>query len=163
MTDFEIKMCEHQADYFELSLTRFSCSSSIFISTYMNSGITKELDVVDDVYNYISPNNLMNAFAMKYPKLSEEGSIKYPTSVLRWIGYIYRAFSIITKKYSSEIYKELKADKMLEYYNVFHTFDPDYCVERLLELINQNKESFDDYEIYKKAFKEFEYIRDNRT
>ena len=160
MNEIEIKLCERQADYFEESIN-LSCSSSLFISTFMNSSFARDLDRTDDYYNYLSLHSLFRSMSNKYPKLSKNG-MKYPVFVLRWIGYTYRAFSIITKKFSSEIYKELKADKMLEYYDVFHTFSPEYCVERLLEIINQNKESVDDYEIYKKAIKEFEYIKDNR-
>ena len=151
MNTHEQRMCELQGDLFELSSSRFSCGSSIFISRFMYSDLAKELDNIDDPYNFISPNNMISIMAEKYPSLNEKGGNKYPKEVLRWIGYIYRAYSIIKKQYSYKIYRLLKAEKLLPLYDSFHTFSPEYCVERLDEIIQQNNPSSieDEYMIFK--------------
>lgn len=144
-------MCELQADLFALSSSRFSCGSSFFISRFMYSDLAKDLDNIDDPYNYISPNNMIDIMRKKYPSLNEKGGNKYPEQVLRWIGHIYRAYCIIKKQYSYKIYKLLKADKLLSLYDSFHTFSIDYCIERLDEIIQEEKPSNDenDYLIFK--------------
>lgn len=151
MNYHEQMMCEMQADFFELSQTAFSCSSSFFIARYMYSDVAKDLDKVDDYYNYISPNNLVSILSRLYPSLNNEHGQKYPIKVLRWIGYIYRAFSIIKKIDSCRIYKSIKAEKMLSLYDSFHTFSVEYCINRLEEIINEKVNEQDDYEIFKQV------------
>ena len=59
MNVHEQRMCEIQAEFFELSVDRFSCSSSLFVSRFMNSDIAKDLDAIDDPYNFISPKEFL--------------------------------------------------------------------------------------------------------
>lgn len=150
MNIIEQRLCELQADIFESSFRRFNCSSSFFIARFMNSKYAKELDNVDDPYNYYSPNCVLDGLESSYPSIKEYQGEKYPLNVLRWIGYIYRAWSIIKNRSSSEIYKYIKAEKMYSLYDSFHTFGIDYCVDRLQgmvnEIIGQQKS---DYEIFK--------------
>ncbi len=151
MEVYEQKMCELQGEIFEESASYFTCGSSFFISRYMYSEIVKNLDNVNDSYNYISPINVMHRMEDLYPSLKSKGGVKYPKPVMRWIGYIYRAYSIIKKKESRTIYKLLKSEKLLSLYDSFHTFSAEYCVERLSEIIDNNHNySFErDYEIFK--------------
>ena len=72
---------------------------------------------------------------------------KAPAIVMYWIGYTYRAWSIISHKPSKTIYKECGFNMMLSLYETYHTFDNEYCVERLEELVQKNQKS--DYEIYR--------------
>ena len=65
------------------------------------------------------------------------------------MGYIYRAWCIIKNKKSSEIYRVMKADRMLSLYDVYHTFSPEYCVDALEELIKEEEEPVDSYEFFK--------------
>ena len=150
MTSHQQRICELQADFFEFSKDAFKCSSSIFISRFMNSDIAKELDNVDDPYNFISPHNLISIMREQYESLSTIKGNQYPKQVLRWIGYIYRAWCIITHKKSTSIYKDCPADKLLSLYESFHTFDIEYCIYRLEEIINENKPKIDDYQIFRK-------------
>lgn len=151
MTDFEYRMCELQADIFEKSLEKFDCSSPFFIAKYMNSKKAEDLDDTNDNYNYCSVNSALRTLEEAYPSLKEDGNIKYPASVIRWIGYIYRAWSIITHKSSSKLYKQMKAERLLGLYDVFHTFGIDYCVDRLEELVNDAMPKKDYYEIFKEV------------
>ena len=149
MNGHEQMMCELQAEAFELSVAIFKCGSALFISRYMNSDIAKKLDKTNDPYNYSSPNTLITTMATLYRSLNERDGEKYPKKVMHWIGYIYRAYTLITKNTSSNIYKIIKAEKMLSLYETYHTFSPEYSVDRLKELTKESIIKLDDYEVYK--------------
>lgn len=150
MTEQEQKACELQGEIFELSFYAFKCGSSFFIAKYMNSDFAKHLDRKDDNYNYIEPHKLMMLMAITYKSLNEKKGKIYPEPVLRWMGYIYRAYSIIKNKKSNKIYKLLKADELLSLYDSFHTYSIEYAVDRLEEIINEKKSNhLSDYEIFK--------------
>lgn len=151
MTTHEQMTCEIQADLFELSTEKFSCSSPFFISRYMQSDIVKELDNVDDPYNFLSPHNLIVLMNSNYPSLKKKKGLKYPKPVIRWIGYMYRAYALIKKEQSKKIYESLPAEKMLTLYETFHTFSTEYCVEQLEGIISQNKKTVDEYALFKKV------------
>ena len=150
MNDHEQRMCELQAEIFENSIKRFSCSSSFFIARFMNGANAKELDDKDNSYNYYSPNYILDALTYLYPSLNNKEGEKYPIHIMRWIGYVYRAWSIISKRSSYDIYKIIKSDKLLSFYDSFHTFGIDYCIERLEEIANEGlAQKKSDYEIFK--------------
>lgn len=150
MNEIELNSCENQGTFFELSVSSFKAGSALFISTYMYSIFAKELDNLDDGYNFISPHNLINLMKDEYIVLSKKKGNKYPKEVMRWIGYIYRAYVILKHRNSSFIYKEINAEKMLELYESYHTFDVNYCVDRLEELISEKKPVLSDYEVFKR-------------
>ena len=122
MTEHELRMCELQADIFEASVDEFSCSSSFFVSKFMNSKKAEDLDDINDFYNYCTTRSALNTLEEAYPSLRSSKGNKYPESVIRWMGYIYRAWSIISHKSSSKIYKQMKAERLSGLYDVFHTF-----------------------------------------
>ena len=154
----EQRMCELQADLFELSLRRFKCSSSFFIARFMNSKSAKDLDNVDDPYNYYSPNSILDALESAYPSLKSESENKYNAQVMRWIGYIYRSWVILKHRSSYDIYKLMKAEKMLALYDTFHTLGIDYCIERLEEIVNAEiGQHRSDYEIFKEIMLQPKY------
>ena len=151
MNAHEQRMCEMQGEFFALSAKRFSCSSSLFISRFMYSELAKELDQVDNPYNFISPNNLISAMARLYPSLNKQQGTHTTEKVMHWIGYIYRAWSLIKHKESSWIYKRMSAERMLTLYDAFHTFSIEYCVDQLEQIANENNNLvLSDYEVYKK-------------
>lgn len=153
MNVHEQRMCEMQAEFFELSLERFNCSSYLFISRFMYSDLAKELDKIDDPYNFVSPNNLIAQMAFYFPSLKKEYGDKIPPKVIKWIGYIYRAWNIIKRRDSSSIYKVMKAQQMIALYDSFHTFSPEYCVDRLEEIVDEYNHTFlSDYEVLKKIY-----------
>lgn len=145
----EQRMCEMQGDAFVLSAHRFNCGSAFFISRFMNSPLAKDLDEVDDPYNFVSSNNIINYMQDTYPSLSENSGHKYPENVLKWIGSVYRAWAIIKKTKSNKIYKIMKSNSLLSLYDSFHSFSLDYCVERLSEIIDERAEKENPYLLYK--------------
>lgn len=152
MNVLEQKMCELQADIFEYSLRRFHCSSPFFVARFMNSKYAKDLDNIDDPYNYFSPNCILDGLEKDYPSLKTYQGNKYVPQVIRWIGYVYRSWSIIKKRDSSDIYKVFKAEKLYSLYDSFHTFGIEYCIDRLEELVSEEKgQQKSDYEIFKEV------------
>ena len=152
MNEHEQRMCELQANVFEQSTTRFSCSSSFFIARFMNGINAKELDAIDNSYNYYSPNYILDALNYLYPSLNQKNGDKYSAAIMRWIGYVYRAWSIIKKRSSYDIYKLIKAEKLLSLYDSFHTFSVEYCVERLEDIAKESvSQAKSDYEIFKEV------------
>lgn len=135
MKDFDYRMCELQADIFERSLEAFECSSPFFIATYMNSTKAEDLDDKNDNYNYCSVNSAIRTLENECPALQIKGNIKYPAPVIRWIGYIYRAWSIITDKTSSQLFNQMNDEVLVGLYDTFHTFGIEYCIARLEELV----------------------------
>ena len=150
MNEHEQRMCELQACIFEYSINRFSCSSSFFIARFMNGINAKELDDKNNYHNYYSPNYVLDTLDFLYPSLNQKHGEKYLPEIIRWIGYIYRAWSIIKNRSSYDLYKLIKAEKLLSLYDSFHTFGVEYCIERLEEMVEENaSQQKSDYEIFK--------------
>lgn len=150
MNVHEEMMCELQADVFEYSSTRFSCGGAKFAERFMRSEVAMLLDDPRNEYNYLSVEEIFLRLEKDYPSLAKEKGRKIPSPVMRWIGYIYRCYCIRKKKTSLWLYKEIKVGKMLSLYDSFHTFDPDYCVDRIEEIIVSNHPPLpNDYEVYK--------------
>lgn len=150
MTTHEERMCELQADFFEQSKAHFPCSSAKFVERFMRSQVAKQLDNTHDDYNYLSVGEVFSSLEESYPSLKEGHGNQFPTHVLRWMGYIYRCFCIRKKRPSLLVYKKIKTDSLFALYDSFHTFDPDYCVDRIEEIILQREPTpKSDYEVYR--------------
>lgn len=148
MTEREQMMCEIQGEFFELSNERLKCGSAYFIAKFMNSEIARELDQVENPYNFYSPNNLIISMKIFYPSLDNEKGAIYPKHLLKWIGEIYRAYALIKKESSSKIYKDVKAEMLVSLYDSFHTFSLEEAVNKIAEIVNENKEQKTDKEIF---------------
>ena len=149
MNIHEQKMCELQGEAFAVSANRLNCGSVFFIARFMNCELAKNLDEIDDPYNFVSPYNIINYMKDTYPSLNDNTGIKYPENVLKWMGSVYRAWSIIKKTKSWKIYKVMKANTLFSLYDSFHTFSLEYCVDRLVEIIEQKSEQINAYQLYK--------------
>ena len=160
MTDVEQMMCELQGELFELSIDNFSCSSDYFISKFMQSNLARNLDDVDNPYNFLSPHNCIAFLKNDYPSLSQKQGEQYPKYVLHWIGYVYRAISIIKKRTSIMIYRQLKTSELYSLYNSYHTMSIEYCVDRIEEsLIEKYGKPKSHYEIFKSIYQKKHYIK----
>ena len=71
-----------------------------------------------------------------------------------WIGYIYRCICIKYNLSSKSVYKLFDARKIVEYYNIFHTFDIVDAAERMMESINYDSSSIQEktYRVAKRLF-----------
>jgi hypothetical protein len=74
---------------------------------------------------------------------SDYGKTKYSKSAMFWIGYMYRYLSY-TREVTTKFVMNLFPYKQLnDVYYSFHTQDPEWCVQNLLEMIGQSEDVFD--------------------
>lgn len=157
MTISEQRLCEYQAELFERSKETCPCGSAYFVFRFMKSSLAKELDRFEEGGQYPSLEDALSELETSYPSLKAKKGTSYPRPVLRWMGYIYRALALRFRPDSGYLYERLEAERMLSLYDSFHTFDPDYCIDRLIELIQEEKPGEQDayqvfYQIKKKRF-----------
>lgn len=128
-------LCEMQAELFEKSLTRFSCSSEIFIRRFTNSQIVKIFDnkaILDDSY---SVSAILDELNNEYKELTY-GSVKYSKNEMYWMGYIYRYFCYTYEFTMKRVYKIIKPKELRSLYLSYHTLSCDNAIERILESKN---------------------------
>lgn len=128
------KLCELQAEIFEKSAVAFPCGSATFIYRFLKSEMAAEFDKED-----FDPLTLADGYlwslASTFPCLGEEEGERYSLPELHWIGYIYRAWSILKGKSSKRLYRDMKPSKLRELYFVYHTFDVEYAIDRIEETL----------------------------
>lgn len=74
---------------------------------------------------------------------SEYGKNKFSAGSLFWIGYLYRYISYTREVSTKFIAKVFNYKKMDEVYYTFHTQDPEWCIQNLLELYDLTEDYFD--------------------
>lgn len=146
-------LCDIQAEVFEESIQRVNSSSEMFIRRYMNSNIATELDSLAFLDDTKTKDNIFEELIEEYGN-SSYGTNKYNKDAVYWIGYIYRYFSYTYDLTSKQVYKIIKPKELNDAYLPYHTFDPKFAIERLLEEKNISLEPDDvflkNYEIFKK-------------
>ena len=125
-------ICELQARTFELSASAVSASSEVFIRRFMNSNTVKLLDNRIVLNTILQPNDLIRMIEEQYG-VSTYGSVKYSAEELYWIGYIYRYFAYTKQKSSLQVYKIIKPKELRGLYLSYHTLDPAFAIDRILE------------------------------
>ena len=125
-------ICELQARTFELSASAVSASSEVFIRRFMNSNTVKLLDNRTVLNTILQPNDLIRMIEEQYG-VSTYGSVKYSAEELYWIGYIYRYFAYTKQKSSLQVYKIIKPKELRGLYLSYHTLDPAFAIDRILE------------------------------
>jgi hypothetical protein len=151
MTIYEQRLCEKQGELFEKS-SDLPCSSALFIRRYMDGSTARDQDLAAMYFDASkeSASSLFESLVERYPDLTKRQGLHYPSCVLHWMGYIYRAWAVLAHKSSSTIYESMKAEDLLPLYDSFHTFDPKYCVKRLQEIVEEKEgPALSDYEVYK--------------
>lgn len=145
-------LAEYQGKLFEKSAD-LNCSTAVFIRRFLHSKYVKKLDTNDlsalslDVKEGI--DNIQNQFGD-----SDYGKTKYSKSALFWIGYMYRYISY-TREVTTKFVMKLFPHKQLnDVYYSFHTQDPEWCVQSLLEMNDQSEEIFDNNFRLKKVISE---------
>lgn len=137
LNENEVKLCQLQANLFEISVNSCKYSSAIFIRRFMMSRIVKSFDNQNYLNMTMDAYDVINALNEEYGK-STYGTKKFTENEMHWIGYIYRAIAILYELSSKEVYKLFKANDIVKYYNTFHTFDIIYAADRMMELIGYN-------------------------
>jgi hypothetical protein len=150
-------ICELQARTFELSASAVSASSEVFIRRFMNSSTVKLLDNRTVLNTILQPNDLIRMIEEQYG-VSTYGSVKYSAEELYWIGYIYRYFAYTKQKSSLQVYKIIKPKELRGLYLSYHTLDPAFAIDRILEAkhlpLSEAEEQQRQLEILKKHYRE---------
>ena len=147
LTPNELKLCQLQGKIFESSIDHSLTSSPIFIRRFMFSNLAKTFDDFSFLNMSLGSIESVGEVDDEYNLLSY-GKTKYSKDEMYWIGYIYRVICIKYNLRSKTVFKYFSARKMIEFYNVYHTFDVVYAAERMLENIN-----YDFSSIEEKAYK----------
>ncbi|MCR4896999.1 MAG: hypothetical protein K5891_09520 [Lachnospiraceae bacterium] len=134
-------LAEYQGKIFEKS-TELKCSTAVFLRRYVHSDFLKKMDENDVSSLTLDVNEGIESIQKQFGE-SDYGQIKYSPNALFWMGYMYRYVSYtrgITTKFAMRLfpYKQLN-----DVYYSFHTQDPEWCVQSLLEMNGQTEDIFD--------------------
>lgn len=154
LTDEMTKICEIQASYFASSVNDFTCGSKLFVFRFMNSKLAKLLDN-PDYLSLFTPTSYKEILIKEYPGLNQKYGYKIDEPVMHWIGYIYRAISLLLNISSKQLFKKLPFPDMVFLYKVHHTYGVEYCVSRIdreYQLTKENKSK--EKELVKRIYKE---------
>jgi len=145
-------LAEYQGKLFEKS-TDLLCSSAIFIRRFLHSELLKKLDMNDTTSLALDINEGIDSIQKQFGD-SDYGKTKYSKNAMFWIGYMYRYLSY-TREVSTRFVMKLFPYKQLnDVYYSFHTQDPEWCVQSLLEMKNLSEEIFDNNLRLKKIMEE---------
>lgn len=145
-------LADYQGKLFEKS-TDLRCSSAVFIRRFLHSNLLKKMDLNDTASLALDINEGMDSIQKQFGD-SDYGKTKYSKNAMFWIGYIYRYLSY-TREVSTRFVMKLFPYKQLnDVYYSFHTQDPEWCVQSLLEMKNLSEEIFDNNLRLKKVMKE---------
>lgn len=125
-------LCEYQAKLFEKSL-ELDCSTPIFMRRFMKSSLARELDKNESALVSLDINEGLQSINEEYGE-SNYGKIKFSHNSIFWIGYMYRYISYTRNESTEFIMKTFDYNLLNEVYYAFHTQDPEWVVESLLEL-----------------------------
>ena len=146
-------LCELQAKTFEITFSKGSSSSEIFIRRFMNSKIVTQFDNLGILQSNLQEKDVLQCVDEEYG-LSEYGSVKYSKNELYWIGYIYRYYSYTYDIPSKQVYKIIKPKELRGVFLPYHSLDPSQAIERILEakglLISDEDEINRQYKILRK-------------
>ena len=134
-------LAEYQGKLFEKS-TELSCSSPVFLRRFLHSDYVKKMDLNDTSSLTLDVNEGIESIQKQFGD-SKYGKTKYSKSAMFWMGYMYRYLSY-TREVSTNFIMRLFPYKQLhDVYYTFHTQDPEWCVQSLLEMNHLNEDIFD--------------------
>ena len=138
MDSMELKLCDIQGRFFELS-RRASYDSGPFVSTFMRSTLAKNLDSVYNRMQWAGEEYLLEELLAEAPDIPSTGAL-YDREVLYWMGYLYRFWHFATGESSREIFRQADEKTMKRNHLMFHTLEPEIAVENLKEIYRQKRD-----------------------
>lgn len=134
-------LAEYQGKLFEKS-TELKCSTAIFLRRFLHSDFVKKLDMNDVAFLTLDVNEGIDSIQSQFGE-SEYGKTKYSKSAMFWIGYMYRYISYTREVKTKFVMKLFPHKQLNDVYYTFHTQDPEWCVQSLLEMNGQSEDIFD--------------------
>lgn len=132
-------LAEYQGKLFEKS-AELQCSSPIFIRRFFHSNLLETLDKNSSVS--LDVNDGMQEILQQFGDTTY-GKNKYSKSSLFWIGYMYRYIAYTTGESTKFIMKLFNYKQMNDVYYSYHTQDPEWCIDSLLNINNLTRDIFD--------------------
>ena len=148
-------LAEYQGKLFEKS-TELNCSSGIFLRRFLHSELLDQLDkncpslLTLDVAEGI--DSILKQFGN-----TDYGKEKYPGNTMFWMGYLYRYVSYTRECSTRFIVQVFPYRQIKDVYYSFHTQDPEWCVQNLLELNHLTENIFDNNFRLKEIIREKKY------
>ena len=100
-------LAEYQAKIFEKSVSKFTCSSPIFLRRFVKSDLLNRLDENESSLIDMNVNMALQDIENQFGK-SNYGKIKYSEEIMFWMGYIYRYISYTRDISTKIIFKYFK-------------------------------------------------------
>ena len=145
-------LAEYQGKLFEKS-NELNCSTGVYIRRFLHSDLLKKLDTNNSSYLSLDVSEGMNSILEQFGN-SDYGKVKYSKSALFWMGYMYRYISYTREQSTKFIMKLFNYKQMNDVYYSFHTQDPEWCIQSLLEINNLTENIFDNNLRLKQVIKE---------
>ena len=134
-------LAEYQGKLFEKS-NELNCSTGVYIRRFLHSDLLKKLDTNNSSYLSLDVSDGINSILEQFGN-SDYGKVKYSKSALFWMGYMYRYISYTREQSTKFIMKLFNYKQMNDVYYSFHTQDPEWCIQSLLEINNLTENIFD--------------------
>ena len=134
-------LAEYQGKLFEKS-NELNCSTGVYIRRFLHSDLLKKLDTNNSSYLSLDVSEGINSILEQFGN-SDYGKVKYSKSALFWMGYMYRYISYTREQSTKFIMKLFNYKQMNDVYYSFHTQDPEWCIQSLLEINNLTENIFD--------------------
>lgn len=134
-------LCEYQGKLFEKSYD-LNISSPVFFRRFLHSDLVKELDMNNSAFASLDVNDGILRIEEQFGE-SNYGKVKYSPSSLFWIGYMYRYISYTRDSSTKLVMSWFNYRQMNNVYYSFHTQDPEWCIQSLLEINNLNEDILD--------------------
>lgn len=134
-------LAEYQGKLFEKS-SELNCSTAIFMRRFLHSNLLKKLDGNNQTLITFDVNEGIYSILEQFGD-SNYGKVKYSKSALFWMGYMYRYISYTREQSTKFIMSLFNYKQMNDVYYSFHTQDPEWCIQNLLEINNLSENIFD--------------------
>ena len=145
-------LAEYQGKLFEKS-NELNCSTGVYIRRFLHSDLLKKLDTNNPLYLSLDVSEGINSILEQFGN-SDYGKVKYSKSALFWMGYMYRYISYTREQSTKFILKLFDYKQMNDVYYSFHTQDPEWCIQSLLEINNLTEKIFNNNIRLKQIIKE---------
>ena len=122
-------------------------------STELHSDYVKKMDLNDAASLTLDVNEGIDSIQKQFGDF-DYGKTKYSKSAMFWIGYMYRYLSYTREVTTRFVMKLFPYKQLNDVYYSFHTQDPEWCVQSLLEMNNLSEEIFDNNLRLKKVMEE---------
>ena len=130
-----LMLCKLQGQIFEQSVHHMRCSSAVFIREYMLSNVAQRMDSQSFLNETTYILDVYDELNAEYGECSY-GSTHYTGEELFWIGYIYRYMCYTYNVTSKYAYNLINASELKKLYYAYHSFDPAFAIDRILEAKN---------------------------